>query len=203
MSLPPLHRSAGLYLTWIGSLCGAVVLLLGDVLPFPLTFATPGAFFLSLVQLEVFFVLLVWPLFVPSLQKNGVHGIFLLGSILILLIFALPLLLIGANISNAGARELVRSQAQVFGLAALAAGIAAKRPAALPWYLLAVFVLSTVPPLDLFLNRELGSKAHPSAAVWFSPFWGAAAGGAAAWFQAGIGGLAGLGLLAWKDRPAP
>lgn len=203
MALPPLHRSAGLYLTWIGGLCGAVVLLLGDVLPFALTFATPGAFFLSLVQIEIFFVLLVWPLFVPSLQKDGIRGLFLLASLLVLLLFALPLLLIGANISNAGARDLVRSQAQVFGLAALAAGVAAKRPAAMPWYLLCVFLLSTLPPLDLFLNREMGSKVHPSAASWFSPFWGAAAGGPAAWFQAGIGALAGLGLLARKEAPAP
>jgi hypothetical protein len=197
---PPIHRSSGLYLAWIGSLCGTIVLLLGDLFPFPLTFATPSAFFLSLVQIEVFFALLVWPLFVPSLQKDGIQGLPLFASILVLLVFALPLLLIGANVSNVGAAELIAAQAQVFGLAALGGGIASRRPGAMPWYLLSVFLLSTLPPLGFFLSGELGSKVNPSAASWFSPFWAAAKGGAAAWFQAGFGTLAGLGLLVTKDK---
>src|SRR5262249_24516778 len=60
MSLPPLHRFSGLYLSWIGWLCRAVILLLGNFFPFPLTFATPGQFFLAIVDVEVFFVLLIW-----------------------------------------------------------------------------------------------------------------------------------------------
>src|SRR5260221_2769527 len=119
MTLPPLHRSSGLYLSWIGGLCGAVIVLLGNILPYPLPFATPGAFFISLVEVEVFFALLVWPLFVPSLQKDGIRGLALLGSVAILILFALPLLLICANVSGAGAIDLVRSQAMVLRLAAL------------------------------------------------------------------------------------
>ncbi|HEV3029263.1 MAG TPA: hypothetical protein VG457_16915, partial [Planctomycetota bacterium] len=91
MTLPPFHRSAGLFLSWIGGLCGTVVFLLGNVFPYPLPFATPAAFFLSLVEVEVFFALLVWPLYVPSLQKDGIRGVALLASMAILILFALPL----------------------------------------------------------------------------------------------------------------
>ncbi|MBV8879505.1 MAG: hypothetical protein JO332_06065, partial [Planctomycetaceae bacterium] len=93
VSLPPLQRSTGLYLAWIGGLCGAVILLLGNVFPVPLPFATPAAFFVSLVELELFFVLLVWPLFVPSLRKDGIRGLAFAASVAVLLLFALPLLL--------------------------------------------------------------------------------------------------------------
>jgi hypothetical protein len=201
MTLPPVHRSSGLYLSWIGGLCGTVVLLLGNVLPFPLTFATPSAFFLSLVDVELFFALLIWPLFVPSLRKDGVRGLDLLASIAVLVLFALPLLLIGANVSSVGAEGLVRSQALVVGLAALGAGVASGLRPALPWYLLAVFVLSTVPPLGHFLENQMEARA-PLSTAFLSPFWGAEAGGASAWVQAGFAGLAGLLLLVRKEPGA-
>jgi hypothetical protein len=201
MTLPPLHRSAGLYLSWIGALSGGVMLLLGEVFPFPLPFATPAAFFVSLVEVEIFFVLLVWPLFVPSLKKEGIRGLTLIVSAAILILFALPLLLIGANVSGVDAAGLLRSQAQVAGLAALGAGIASRRNSDLPWYLLAVFVLSTLPPLSFYLENQMQAKA-PLGTAYLSPFWAAADGGAAAWVQSAFAGLGGLVLLARKD-PAP
>ena len=202
MTLPPLHRSAGLYLSWIGGLCGAVVLLLADLYPFPLTFATPASFFLCLVEVEVFFLLLVWPLFVPSLQKDGIQGFLLAASIAVLLLFALPLLLIGANVSGVGLAGLLRSQALVAGLALLGGGVASKRNRALTWYLLGVFLLSTLPPLGLFLSDQMGGKAQPLSSPYFSPFWAAAADGPAAWVLGALSGAAGLGLLARKEPAA-
>jgi hypothetical protein len=198
MTLPPLHKSAGLYLSWIGGLCGAVLILLGNLLPYPVPFATPGNFFLCIVELEVFFALLVWPLFVPGLQKDGIQGAFLLAIVGVLILFGLPLVLIGANVSSVDGAALVRSQALVAGLAALSGGVAARKPALTPWYLLIVFWLSTAPPLWMYLSRELGARA-PSVSVFASPFWGAAApSGAPAWVQAGVAGAAGLLLLLRK-----
>ena len=187
MSLPPLHRASTLYLSWIGALCATVVVLLGNVFPFPLPFATPDAFFLSLVEVELFFALLAWPLFVPSLEKDGIRGPALLASVAVLILFALPLLLIGANVSGIDTTGFVRSQAHVCGLAALGAGFASRLKAAMPWYLLAVFVLSTLPPLSCYLESQMQARA-PLSTAYLSPFWGAAAGGAA-----------GLALLARKE----
>src|SRR5256885_1493964 len=136
MSFPPLHKATALYLSWLGGLCGAIVLMLGEILPFRLPFATPGNFFGAIVGLEIFFVVLVWPLFVPSLLREGFQAPALLAYIGTLLLFGLPLVLIAANVASVGGAGILRSQAQVAALAALGAGVAARYPAAFPWYLL-------------------------------------------------------------------
>jgi hypothetical protein len=205
MQLPPLHQSTALFLSWIGGLCGGFVLLLADVLPFPLPFATPASFFGAVVELEIFFVLVVWPLFIPSLLRAGCATPMLLFYVAILLLFSLPLALIGANVSSAEASALVRSRAHVAALAVLGAGVAARLPSSLPWYFLAVFWVSAAHPFWFFLEHQLGANA-PSISVYLSPFWGAAAAGSApAWVQTGLYGAAGLLLLglAGKRKAAP
>ena len=200
MTLPPLHQSTALYLSWIGGLCGGFVLLLADVLPFPLPFATPANFFGAIVELEIFFVLLIWPLFVPSLLKTGGTAPMLLLYVGILLLFSLPLAMIGANVSSVEASALVRSRAHVAALAALAAGVAARLPSALPWYLLGVFWVSAAQPFWFFLQHQLGAKA-PGISVYLSPFWGAAAAESGpAWVQTGLYGAAGVVLLALAGK---
>jgi hypothetical protein len=169
------------------------------VLPFPVTFATPANFFLCLVQVEVFFALLVWPFFVPALGRQGAQGLQHLAHIAVLLVFALPLVLIAGNVSSVPAAGLLRSQALVAGLAVLAAGFAARLRNAVPGYLAGVFALSALPPFEYFLQQQLGATS-PGATVWVSPFWAAAAGGAPAWVLAGVAGAAGVVLLA--RRPA-
>jgi len=201
MVFPPLHKSTGLYLSWVGGLCGAIVLMLGEVLPLRLTFATPGHFFTSIVALEIFFVLLVWPLFVPSIVRDGTAAPALLLHVAALLLFALPLVLIAANIASVEGAGVIRSQVHVAALAALGAGMAARLRPALPWYLLTVFWVSAALPFWEFLQNQLGLKA-PTISVYLSPFWGAAAGeGAPAWVQTGLFGVAGLALLALARKP--
>lgn len=200
MTLPPLHTSAGLYIAWIGGLCGAIVLMLADVLPFRPAFATAENFFSCMVVLEIFFILLLWPLFVPSIVREGVRPPALLAYVGLLLLFALPLLMIAANVAGVGAAGLVRSQLLVAALAVLGAGVAARRPSALPWYLLAVFWISAAHPFWAFLGDQLGAKA-PAVSVYLSPFWGAVAERSApAWVQSGLYGVAGLVLLMLKPR---
>ena len=202
MALPPLHRAAALYLSWIGGLCGAIVLMLAEILPFQLLFATPGNFFACIVSVELFFILLAWPLFVPSLLKEGIAPPALLAYVAVLVLFALPLVLIGANVSSVGGASLVRSQALVAGLAALGAGMAARLPSALPWYFLGVFWISAAHPFWAFLGDQLGASA-PAISVYVSPFWGAFDGrGAPAWVQTVLYGAAGLALLALPRRKA-
>jgi hypothetical protein len=202
MTLPPLHKSAGLYIAWIGGLCGAIVLMLADVLPVRPSFATPENFFSCMVVLELFFILLLWPLFVPAILRDGVPPPALLAYVGLLLLFALPLLLIAANVASVGTAGLVRSQLLVAALAALGAGVAARLPSALPWYLLAVFWISAAHPFWAFLGDQLGAKA-PAVSVNLSPFWGAEVERSApAWVQTGLYGAAGLALLAVRPRKA-
>jgi hypothetical protein len=205
MAFPPIHQSTALYLSWIGTLCGAFVLLLADLLPFPLPFATPASFFTAVVQVEIFFVLLVWPLFVPSLLRGGCAAPTLLLYIAMLLLFSLPLAMIGANVSSVDAGGLMRSRAHIAALAALAAGVAARLPSAMPWYLLGVFWISAAHPFWSYLQHQVGAKA-PGISVYLSPFWGAAvAESGPAWVQIGLFGAAGVALLAFttKRKAAP
>jgi hypothetical protein len=202
MGFPPLHKSAALWLAWIGGLCGAIVLLLADLLPFRLPFATPENFFACIVELEIFFALLVWPLFVPALLREGFAAPLLLVHVGVLILFALPLVLIGANVASVGAADLARSQALVAALAALGAGVAARFRPALPGYLLAVFWVSAAHPFWFFLQHQLGAKA-PAISVFLSPFWGAVVSESApAWVQTGLYGAAGVVLLTLARRKA-
>jgi hypothetical protein len=201
MAFPPLHKSAGLYLSWVGWLCGAIILMLGEFLPFRLTFATPGNFFASIVSLEIFFVLLVWPLFVPTILREGTVAPALLIHVVTMLVFALPLILIAANIASVEAAGVFRSQIHVAALASLGAGVAARLRPALPWYLLGVFWMSAALPFWEFLQSQLGLKA-PAISVYVSPFWGAVASqNAPAWVQTGLFGVAGVALLALGRKP--
>lgn len=202
MRLPPLHPSAALHLAWIGGLGAAIILMLVDLLPYRLPFATPDKFFAAVLSLEIFFVLLVWPHFVPPLLGDGIPAARILPQVGVLLLFGLPLVLIAANVSGVGAGSVLRGQALVAALAALGAGIAARFRSALPWYVLAVFWLSVAHPFWAFLGDQMGA-ASPRISVYLSPFWGAVADTAApAWVQAAAYGLGGLTLLALPARKA-
>ena len=200
MRLPPLHAPARLYLAWIGGLCGAVVLMLADLLPYPLPFATPDAFFGAVVASEIFFVLLIWPLFVPGLVKASGSAPAVLAYAGALILFALPLVLIAANVSGVGAGGVVRSQVLVAALTAPGAAVAARFRSAMPVYFLAAFWLAAAHPFWGFLGHEMGAAA-PRLSIYVSPFWGAVADqGAPAWVQAALYGVGGLVLLTFPAR---
>jgi hypothetical protein len=202
MRLPPLHKSAALHLAWIGGLCGTIILMLADLLPYRLPFATPDKFFAAVLSLEIFFVLLVWPLFVPSLLGEGMPTPMILVEVAVLLLFGLPLVLIAANVTGVDAGSVLRGQALVAALAALGAGVAARLRPVLPWYFLAVFWLSAAHPFWAFLGDQMGA-ASPRMSVYLSPFWGAVADTPGpAWVQAAVYGLGGLALLALPARKA-
>jgi hypothetical protein len=201
MRLPPLQKSVALHLAWISGLCGAIILMLADLLPVRLPFATPDKFFAAVIELEIFFVLLVWPLFVPGLLREQTPPPLLLVQAGVLLLFGLPLVLIAANVTGVDAMSLLRSQALVAALAALGAGVARFR-SALPWYYLAVFWISAAHPFWAFLADQMGAPS-PRMSVYVSPFWGAIAGSPApAWVQAAVYGAGGLALLALPVRKA-
>lgn len=203
MAFPALHRSSALYLAWIGGLCGSVILLLADVLPFAVSFATPAGFFTCVVELEIAFVLLAWPLFVPGLMRENIAAPAVLVHVAALILFALPVVLIGANVAAVGAAEVLRTQALVAALAALGAGVAARFRGSLPWYLLGAFWLSALHPFWSFLADQMGARA-PGGAAYLSPFWGAAAlHPAPAWTQAAVFGTAGVVFLALAARRKP
>ena len=181
-------RVIPLYLSWVGTLCGALLLLLADVLPVRLSFVRPDTLFVCLTEVEIAFVLFAWPVFVPRL---GVGGARLLLEASVLLLAALPLTLIAANVSNVGAATFLRSQALVGALAALAGALPQLERTrgwrVGPWYVLGAFAASALLPFLWFAASMIGG-ADLAWIATLSPFWAAArADGAAA---AVFGGLA-------------
>lgn len=60
-------RALTLYLAWMGLTCGALLAGIGGLLPFGLGAVGPDAAFIALVEAELFFVVVVWPFFMPRL----------------------------------------------------------------------------------------------------------------------------------------
>lgn len=168
MSPVDLRKATPLALGWLAWLAGASVLLLSESLPFRLAFVRPETLFGALVQAQLFFVVLLWPISLPAGAPEAA-----LARVAALLALSLPLLLVGANVSDAGAGILLLSQFLVAAHAAFTAGLYAFAGVrAGPWYYLGAFAASALLPLAAFLSHEFdGPDLSPLA--WVSPFWGA------------------------------
>ncbi len=202
------RASLPLLLSWLGFLCGAIVAALGDVLPWRIDFVGPGDLLTGLAVCQVFFALFVWPLFIPSIAARG-EAVPLLAHVGALALLGLPLVLVCANVSDAGAVALVGSQVLAAALAALVAGIYSlgmRRGWRIgPWYVLGASVVSGGPPLALFVAGGFGSAgdAGPAWAAALSPFWGPLhAGDGGALLQGGVCAvLAGAAFAAARIFP--
>lgn len=183
-----LRKAVPLLLAWLAVTCGALLVPLTDALPFRLGFVRPDNLFTVFVEVEVFFVVLLWPLFLGALRPRDS-----LPRLAALLVLGFPPLLVAANLSEAGAGSLLRGQLLVAALAASAAGLfGLLGERAGPGYYGVAFLLSAVAPFVAFLSREFGGPDLSGLAV-LSPFWGAARPSLA---PALLFGVAALALLA-------
>ena len=119
MDRGPLQKAILLYLTWLGVIGGALIVMLGDLLPLSLSFVRADSLFTCFLQSQIFFVVFLWPLFLPVLIRGGESGTGLLVQVVVLMVFALPLSLLCANISDVSWGRLI--SARVASLAARAA----------------------------------------------------------------------------------
>lgn len=134
--------------------------------------------YVALVTGEVFFVLLLWPLF--EIRSGASVGSLLRGIVHVagLMILAAPLVVLASKTVRLEWATVARSECFVLVLG-IAVGAALRLPKAASWYYPIVFVLSGVVPMMAYSLREFGGV-H---AVWepeLSPFWAAgrlAAGG--------------------------
>lgn len=199
-------RTLPLHLTWIGVLCGSLLLLLGDVVPVRLTFVRPDTLFLCLLEVQLAFLIFVWPLFVPRIAgpAGRRRALRLLGEGAFLLVLSLPLVLIAANVSNVAAGEIAGSLALLAAFAAFPACLLAKTERAGPWYVLAAMGVSAILPFLRFLGGPAWSWASG-----LSPFWAAGAGdflfptAVYGGLAAVLAGAAGLSRKGMDAPPAP
>ncbi|MHC4606590.1 MAG: hypothetical protein ACYTAF_06600 [Planctomycetota bacterium] len=200
MNREQVRKSALLYLYWMGSLGAVLVVVAADLLPFRLAFVSPENLFVCLIEAEIFFVLAVWPLFIPSilrLQENGpkerTHAPILFLHILLMLLFALPLALICTSVSDAGAGLFFRGHLLVAVLAFFVAALFdlahTLRLRIAVWYYMVFFLASAALPFLYFVIREHGASG-PEFLSFFSPFWAALLPAPALVQSAIFGGLA-------------
>jgi hypothetical protein len=179
-------RALTLYLAWMGLTCGALLAGIGGLLPFGLGAVGPDAAFIALVEAELFFVVVVWPFFMPRLilpqaaaavktAGPGAESHLLILQVVVLLVVALPLALVSQNLSEISAMQFLMAQVLV-GLAASFVTALLDRPEGSrvrTWYFLGAFVVGALFPFVSFLGGELGGLRLG----WLadaSPFWAAA-----------------------------
>jgi hypothetical protein len=173
--LPERPSLLPLYLSWVGTLTGALVLMLGEILPVRLTFVTSGSLFTCFLEVQVFYLVLVWPFFVMGRGAMDRPAISLYRDLGVLLAVGLPLGLMAADVSSVRTGPFLRALALIAALGAFGVSLFrfAPRPSAGPWYFLGAFLVSAGLPFASFLAAEfLGQDWRWLAAA--SPFWGAA-----------------------------
>ncbi|MBI2931970.1 MAG: hypothetical protein HYY16_09985 [Planctomycetes bacterium] len=201
-------RAIVLYLLWLGFISAALLCATGNVLPFGLGFISPEDAFTCLIEAELFFVLVIWPFFIPGLLVRKVsipsgvsgHAHLLVLQVCVLFVVALPVAFLCQNLADVGARvffsgHLLVATAACFVAALFGVGAERKNRVA-PWYFLGFFVASAFVPFVHYVAVEFaGQSLRFLAAV--SPFWGAAElDGGAPLVGSTLFALAALGLFA-------
>ncbi len=200
-------RAIGLYVVWLSFISVVLLAALGNVLPFQAAFVTPENVFTCLIEAELFFVLVIWPFFVPRLLvpkvelPTGVGGEahLLVLQVCVLFVVAMPIAFLCQNLAQVGAREFFNGHLLVATAACFVAalfGAARERQTRMaPWYFLGFFVLSAMLPFAHYLAVEFaGGSLRFLSAV--SPFWGAAQlDGAMPLVSAGIFGFGAMALF--------
>ena len=176
MDRGPLQKAILLYLTWLGVIGGALIVMLGDLLPLSLSFVRADSLFTCFLQSQIFFVVFLWPLFLPVLIRGSESGTGLLVQVVVLMVFALPLSLLCANISDVSWGRLISGHALVVALAVFVGGLfilaGARGWRTGPWYYLGAFILSAGLPYLGFLSHQV-IEVDLSYFAAISPFWGA------------------------------
>lgn len=195
--------SAAVSLTGLLLPAAALVILFGDVLPVSPGFARAATAHLCVLETQIFFALFVWPLF-PGRRSAALDG----AAVVVL---GLPLVLVGANLSDASPAAVAAGQTLVSAVLAFtavlsAAGARLGRPVG-PWIVASGVVLAAGVPLLALLVRRFGGTVPGEgpdlsylAAV--SPFWAAVGAGTSLILAAVLAAAAVAVWLAARGRAA-
>ncbi len=165
----PASGALPLRLAWLGAAAGGVCLMLSEALPLNGVFLKPSTAFTAFMEIQVFFVLLLWPLLLEPLVREGLRPAGVLLEIGLLLVFAGPLTLVCADLSDPPLAAVVAAIAFVAALAAFVAGLVflgqGRGWRVGPWYFGGAFLASTGVPLLAFWGAPVSSFRT------LSPFW--------------------------------
>jgi hypothetical protein len=138
---------------------------------------------------QVFFLMVLWPLFERRADRGDLLGG--LARLAALMLLSAPLVLLSSTLTAVGARELLLGQLLVAVLGVLVVSTV-RLPRFHTWYYPALFLMSAVVPFAAYLLLETGGVST-SWAVPISPFW--ATGAVVAGTADGLNPLLAFGLL--------
>lgn len=183
-------RAVVMYLLWLGIISGALLVGLTDALPVSLGIVSPETAFTLLIQAELFFVLVIWPFFVPRLllpkvtidtsKLRGIGGEahVLMAQIGVLIVVALPVALLCSSMADSSPSALAIGHLLVAVAAAFVAAlfdVASQRGWRIaPWYAAGLMGVSGLLPLVNHLAEAHGGVAGLRWTAALSPFWAAA-----------------------------
>ncbi|OHB69666.1 MAG: hypothetical protein A2W23_09105 [Planctomycetes bacterium RBG_16_43_13] len=190
MTSEQLRRVILLYLFYLCFVSAVLWLFLAEVSSH-LPFVTPDNIFHLLMEAQLFFVLIIWPLVIPAVLQNTVYNIkgegqrpslnaisgrvsVLFLQVLMFFILTLPISLMCTSIANLDWIILAKGSVYVFAIALIVAavfdiGITRKLNIA-PIYYLIIFILSAGVPFLYYLMREFYGRDAIELSV-LSPFW--------------------------------
>ena len=181
MRFEKIRQAMVTYLVWMAFLSLGLILAMTRSIPLRLAILEPANLNILLVQTEVFFLLLVWPLFIPGmvghLEGRRERSLNLLCHSLILLLLSFPLALMTHLVARTDFQVLLAGRALAVAAALFVTGIfglAAVRPErVIRWYLLGALVLTGALPYTSFIMNEAAGPPSISVLTWFSPMWSA------------------------------
>jgi hypothetical protein len=176
-AISKVHRDLPILVLWLVVLIGLAVVLISE--KHPLRFVGESSLLVALVELELAFILLVWPLWLGRSLKasEAPREVMLQVALQIgaLFLIGLPINLIAQAISNASASTfaalcavLMSTQLLVGSLYVLGASL---RLNLHPYYYLGVFVTQALLPFLGYLLVEFTNAESLSILKIVSPFW--------------------------------
>ncbi|MBI4564030.1 MAG: hypothetical protein HY716_04970 [Planctomycetes bacterium] len=178
-------RALALHLLWTAFTCGALLIAIGGVLPFRLGAIDPPGAFSCLVESEIFFILVVWPFFIPRLcvaakddepMRTLGETPLLLSQVAVMFVVALPAALLSRNLADVGTLRFFFGLLLVGVLACFTAAVflilGPRR--ATSSYFLGFFVCSALLPFCHYLSGEFAGGPSLAFLAALSPFWSAA-----------------------------
>lgn len=173
-----LRRAMVAYLTWMATLTLGLILAMTRALPLKLALLEAPNLNILLVQTEIFFLLLVWPLFIPAmaghLTRRRDRCAQLLGHAAVLMLLSFPLALVThfvarTDLSTMGAGRLLAAAAALFVVGVFGLGPAGNERLSRGYFLSALVLTGLLPYASFVMTRATDT----GVLTWFSPLWSA------------------------------
>jgi len=178
MSATSFRNATWTWVFWIVVLVAGTVYVAGGRFPVPLPFLNEQSLFVASVEIALAFVFLGWPLLLPSSlrESQGARDEILnvLMQILVMLLFAMPVLLTAQALSGVPAGAFMSAFGLVLGSAALVGAIhllgRSFRRDIRPHYYFALFLSQSALPYLGYLVLEFAHQDAWGLVRFFSPF---------------------------------